>query len=139
MDYDYDLEDDAKLFSWVVSLSNEPSYRTTVTVQGVMLYILVGYNTRNKSRWIIITDKSGNIILRQTFLKHRKICELEPISHRYNLKHYVTLRLIDNNKTVSSEHDYLNWGDNFNLCFVGYEYELEERLQKNIRINLVGN
>ena len=121
MEFDDNIEDDFSLKSWNVSLSNTPNYKTTSTIQGIFVNIRIGYNTRNKYRWVIITDKSGNLLLKQTFLKHKKVCQLEPVSNRYNLNHYVTLRLKDKNKKLPADYDYLNWADDFQLCFVGYE------------------
>lgn len=138
MEFDTNIERDFRLKSWNISLSNTLNYKTTTTVQGVFMNIFVGYNSRNKLRWIYITDKSGDLLLRQTFLKHRKLCQLEPISNSYNLNHYITLRLLDKDKSIPLEYDYINWANDFQLCFVGYEYSLEERLQKNITINAVG-
>jgi hypothetical protein len=98
-----------------------------------------GYNTRNKKRWIIITNNSGEPLLSQTFLKYGKRCELNSLAKQYDLDYYVTLKNKDVSKVYPKDYDYLNWAKDFDICFVGYEESLSERLRINERKFFVGN
>ena len=98
-----------------------------------------GYNTRNKQRWITLTDRSGNVLLSQTFLQHKKECELNFNSNEYNLDYFVTLVLKDESKVIPDNYDYINWANDFNLYFIGHEHDISERIKSNLTIVLVGN
>lgn len=137
--FDYELKNDLITKYVSVTLSNSYNYTTKYNLQGVQVTMRCGYNTRNKSRWIILMDKNGDLLLSQTFIKYGKRCELNFNSNEKNLNYYVTLKVKDVNKKFADDYDYLGWAKDFDLCFVGYEYSIEERLESNIRNNLVGN
>lgn len=54
--YDYELKDRLITKYVKVSLSDVFSYTTTTSLEGVQIYITVGYNTFNKQRWVFIKD-----------------------------------------------------------------------------------
>ena len=122
-----------------VSLSNRGKYVTSFFVEGLRVTMRCGYNTRNKMRWVILLDDSGGILLPQTFVKYGKRCELGFLANQHDLHHYITLRPKDPFKVFLEGHDYLCWGSEFNLCFVGYSEELEKESQVLIRKYRVGN
>lgn len=121
-----------------VNLSNRSKYITNYFVKGVRVTMRCGYNTRNKLRWIILLDSDGEVLLPQTFIKFGKRCELGFLSNQYNLNFYVTLRAKDPTKTFD-DYDYLSWSKDFDLCFVGYDYDLKVNKDLQVRKYLVGN
>ena len=137
--FDYELADDYHISHTKVSLSNEFNYTTNFNIQNVSIFMRCGYNTRNKQRWITLTDRSGNVLLSQTFLQHKKECELNFNSNEYNLDYFVTLILKDESKVIPNDYDYINWANDFNLYFIGHEYDISERIKSNLTIVLVGN
>ena len=137
--FDYDLIDDYKLRYIKVSLNNEIQYKTNFTIQGVSITMLCGYNTRNKQRWVILSDRNGSILLPQTFLKYQKECELNFNAEEYNLSYFITLYPKDNTKSFPPDYDYLNWANDFNLYFIGFAQDINERMKSNLNIVLVGN
>lgn len=139
MEFDEDLYDDLVMRYVSVTLSDRPYYTTTFNLQNVQLKLNCGYNTRNKMRWVTITDRNGFIILSQTFLKYGKRCELNFLSNEYDLSYYLTLKPKNVTIKYDETYDYLNWAADFDMCFVGYSYSLVERLDRNGRIVLVGN
>ena len=139
--YDYELKDKLITKYVKVSLSDVFSYTTTTSLEGVQIYITVGYNTFNKQRWVFIKDSGGNILLPQTFLKYGRRCELNFNAEISNLHYYVTLRLIDKSKeaiVTNADYDYQYWSQDLVLCFVGFEQELWEKIDDNYRLYLVG-
>ena len=60
--YDYELKDKLITKYVKVSLSDVFSYTTTTSLEGVQIYITVGYNTFNKQRWVFIKDRGINIV-----------------------------------------------------------------------------
>ena len=137
--FDENLKYDMRLRYIKTPLNNETQYVTNFTLQGVQVVMRCGYNSRNKQRWIIITDKSGSVLLPQTFLKYDKTCELNFNANEYNLSYFVTLLAKDNTKSFSSDYDYLNWANDFNLYFIGFAQDINERMKSNLNIVLVGN
>ena len=121
-----------------VSVSNRPHYTSNFTLRGRPFNIRCGYNTRNKKRWIILTDKSDRPILTQTFMSDGKQCQLNHIANRYDLSFMVTLKKKDRYKFIPEDYDYLNWADDFELYFVGTSQSLQERLWVNGREAYVG-
>lgn len=136
--FDYNLQNEVVMKYTSVTLSNDPYYRTRFALQNNQIFMQCGYCSRNKSRWIILTDFQGDVILSQTFLKYKKRCELNFTANLLNLNYYVTLKPKEPNK-VFDEYDYINWANDFQICFVGYEYSFVERLASNQRAFLVGN
>lgn len=122
-----------------VSLSDNVKYRTSFNLAGVQITMRCGYNSRNKSRWIILLDREGRVLLPQTFLKSGRRCELGFISNQHNLHYYVTLRPRDGTKNYSQDHDYLRWANDFTLCFVGHSQKLRDNHDILIRKYYVGN
>lgn len=136
--YDYTLFDRLVTKYVEVSLLDEPFYTTQFNIDSVAINMQVGYDTRKKLRWIILTSNTGVVLLKQTYIKHGRRCELNFNSNLYNLDYYVTV--VPKKRGESLEDaDYLNWKDTMNICFVGFRYELTEQLEKNYRINRVGN
>lgn len=137
--FDYDLEKDFRYNYITVDLHNQLKYSTDFNLQGLQVNLLCGYNFRNKKRWIVITDKSGYTLLSQTFLKFGKRCELGFEANVKNLNYYVTLKNKKPSKFYSDDYDYLYWSNDFELCFVGYEQSLQDRINHNHRVLSVGN
>lgn len=138
-DIDYKLLKDLEVKYVSVSLSNLPNYNTKFNLQSTRIFMQCGYNFRSKTRWIILTDASGDVLLTQTFLKYRRRCELNFESNRLDLDYYVTLKPKDIAFEMPDGYDYLNWADDFDICFVGHAHSLTERLNINGRKYFVGN
>lgn len=136
---DFGLRDRVAVQRISVSLSNTPNYKTKLNLPNLQVNMLCGYNTRNKMRWILLTDSIGQPILTQTFMKIGKKCELNFNSNQYNLDFYVSLRAKDKYKKFREDYDYINWGADFELCFVGYSQSTTDSLNNNLRKVLVGN
>ncbi len=122
-----------------ISLSNSLRYRTTFSVQSVPINMQCGYNSRSKSRWIILSDRYGNTILPQTFVKVGKECELNFNSELSDLSYSFTLVPKNALKSISDEYDYIGWGDDLVGVFFGYGYSETLKMDKNLRVALVGN
>ena len=137
--YDTSLYDDFITTYTNVVLLNLPNYHTTIKVNNVTLIMYVNYNARSKQRSISLETLDGYVLLPKTFVKQGRRCELNFNAELEGLDYYVTLRPLNEGKTFDDGYDYLNWSDNFSLCFVGYDYSLTERLNRNIRIAFVGN
>ena len=116
-----------------------PDYQSKFNLQSTQIFLRCGYNTRNKMRWVILTDSNGMVLLPQTFLKFKKRCELNFLSNQYNLNYYLTLKPKDATKKFPDDYDYLDWSKDFDMCFVGYEQSLVDKLDKNLRFVFVGN
>lgn len=116
-----------------------PDYQSKLNLQSTQVFLRCGYNTRNKMRWVILTDSNGMVLLPQTFLKFKKRCELNFLSNQYNLNYYLTLKPKDATKRFPDDYDYLDWSKDFDMCFVGYEQSLVDKLDKNLRFVFVGN
>lgn len=137
--FDESLKDDMVTNYYSVSLSNSIIYTTKFNVDSTQIKMLCGYNSRNKLRWVSLTDSEGNILLNQTFLRYSKVCELGFNSNLKNLDYCVTLKRKDQTKIFSNGYDYLNWNNDFELLFLGRPYELSLRLESNYRKMAVGN
>lgn len=137
--FDYDLKNELQYKYVDVELHNNLRYKTEFNLQNIRVVMECGYSERNLCRWIILTTTSGITLLPQTYLKFNRRCELNFEANMNNLNYYVTLRLKDGSKIIDEDYNYLNWSKDFNLCLVGCEYELIERLDHNHRILLVGN
>lgn len=133
------LVDDILVKYVSVKTVDSTDYQSKFNIQSTQVFMRCGYNTRNKMRWVILTDSNGMVLLPQTFIKFKKRCELNFLSNQYNLSYYLTLKPKDNTKVFSDAYDYLNWSKDFEMCFVGYEQTLVEKLDKNLRAVLVGN
>ena len=138
-EYDTSLYDDFITTYTNVVLLNLPNYHTTIKVNNVTLIMYVNYNARSKQRSISLETLDGYVLLPKTFVKQGRRCELNFNAELEGLDYYVTLRPLNEGKTFDDGYDYLNWSDDFSLCFVGYDYSLTERLNRNIRIAFVGN
>lgn len=137
--FDFELESELTYKYTVLSVSNKENYTTRFILQGVQINLSCGYNTRNGLRWVVLRDSDGDVLLSQTFLKFGKRCELNFISNLNNLNYYLTIKPKETNTSFSDSYDYLNWADDFELCFVGYAQALLERLKNNSRIIRVSN
>jgi len=137
--FDYELQKDLTTKYVSVSLHDTPHYRTKFNLNSVQVNMLCGYNTRNKMRWITLTDANEKPLLSQTFIKYGKRCELNFLANEHDLEYYVTLKTKDTTKKFPDDYDYLNWSKDFEIYFVGYEYSMVGRLESNLRKILVGN
>lgn len=138
MEYDYEYGDYAFNY-YVVSLSNRNDYTTQFNIQSTYIGMTCTYNTRSKNRYITLTNKYGDVILPQTAIKYVSRCELNFNAERINLNYYVTLKPKNPTKIFPNNYDYLNWSNDFDLCFVGYENSLNDELDVRGREVLVGN
>ena len=137
--YDVDLNEDFVTEYVTVGLRDFPNYHTTFKLNSVTLIMYVSYNARSKQRSISLETLDGYILLPKTFVKQGRRCELNFNAELEGLNYYLTLKPLNEGKTLDDGYDYLNWSNDFSLCFVGYDYSLTERLNRNIRIALVGN
>lgn len=116
-------------------LNNEPSYTTYFSVQGVQVVMEVGYNTRNKRRWISLRTVSYDILLQRTFLNGFDRVKVNVNSEILGISFFIVLEP-KNLKLISD--DYLNWKDNYWLTFVSNDIEYDEEVEKLILDNFVG-
>lgn len=89
-------------------------------------------------RWIMITDQNNNPVLSQTFLKHKKICELNFNANRKGLSFTVTLKPKSKGTSFPDNYDYLNWSKDFDLYFLGRLQTTEDKFHINRRKVYVG-
>lgn len=129
-EFDYTVKDTLKTKLTTISLNESPKYKTSFSLENVQVNLLCGYNTRSKLRWIILTDRSGNVLLPQTFLSVNKRCELGFYANENNLHYFVYLKPKNSNSDYS-DYDYLSWKYDFDLVFVGFSQELKDRLDSN--------
>ena len=139
IDFDSSLFDDFITNYVIVPVSNNYNYRTRIRLDNNFLVLDVKYNLRNKRRSLSISSVDGDVLLPYTFLDYGRRCELNFNATQIDLNYYVTLLPKSKSFVYDKSYDFLNWSDNFDLCFVGNSFELKERLDKNIRIRLVGN
>lgn len=137
--YDTDLREYFVTEYVSVVLRNFPNYHTSFKVNNTSILMYVNYNARSKQRSISLETSEGFVLLPKTFVKQNRRCELNFNAELEGLDYYVTLKPINEGKVFDDSYDYLNWDNDFTLCFVGYDYSLTERLNRNIRIALVGN
>lgn len=133
-----DLTSSLVFIEYNVSLSDDLYYTTECIVNDVRLFLTIGYSSRNKQRWLIIENSSGDVLLTQTFLSHGRRSNLNGVAEINNLSYYVTLKSLTN-KTDYSDFDYEAWADEFTLCFVGQGYDQVLLLKENYRKVVVGN
>ena len=138
-DFDDNLFDDFVTNYVIVPVSDNYNYKTRVRLENNLLVLDVKYNLRNKRRSLSISSVDGDVLLPYTFLDYRRRCELNFNATQIDLNYYVTLLPKSKSFVYDKSYDFLNWSDNFDLCFVGNSFDLKERLDKNIRIRLVGN
>lgn len=131
--FDYNLIDELITKYIYVSVNNESYYTSTIVVGSVQMKLTCAYNSLNKQRWISLTDSYGNVLLPQTFLKYGRRCELNFNAEMSDLAYYVTLSPKDTTKVrhFTEDYDYLDWSNDFRLCFVGMSQSLIERLNDN--------
>ena len=131
--FDYNLIDDIVTKYTYISLNDNNYYTSTIVVGSVQMKLTCAYNSLNKQRWISLTDSYGNVLLPQTFLKYGRRCELNFNAEMSDLSYYVTLspKDITNVRHFTDDYDYLDWSNDFRLCFVGMSQSLIERLNDN--------
>ena len=131
--FDYTLIDELITKYVYVSVNNESYYTSNIVVGSVQMKLTCAYNSLNKQRWISLTDSYGNVLLPQTFLKYGRRCELNFNAEMSDLAYYVTLSPKDTTKVryFTDDYDYLDWSNDFRLCFVGMSQTLIERLNDN--------
>ena len=123
----------------IVPVSDNYNYKTRVRLDNNLLVLDIKYNLRNKRRSLSISSVDGDVLLPYTFLDYGRRCELNFNATQIDLNYYVTLLPKSKSFVYDKSYDFLNWSDNFDLCFVGNSFDLKERLNKNIRIGFVGN
>ena len=138
-DFDDNLFDDFVTNYVIVPVSDNYNYKTRVRLDNNLLILDIKYNLRNKMRSLSISSVDGDVLLPHTFLDYGRRCGLNFNATQIDLDYYVTLSPKSKSFVYDKSYDFLNWSDNFDLCFVGASYELRERLDKNIRIGFVGN
>ena len=138
-DFDDNLFDDFVTNYVITPVSDNYNYKTRVRLENNLLVLDVKYNLRNKRRSLSISSVDGDVLLPYTFLDYGRRCELNFNATQIDLNYYVTLSPKSKSFVYDKSYDFLNWSDNFDLCFVGNSFDLKERLDKNIRIRLVGN
>ena len=137
--FDDSLIDDYVTNYTKISLSDNFNYRTRIRLENTLLVLDIKYNLRNKRRSLSISTVDGDVLLPYTFLDYGRRCELNFNATQIDLNYYVTLLPKSKSFVYDKSYDFLNWSDIFDLCFVGNSFDLKERLDKNIRIKLVGN
>ena len=137
--FDDFLIDDYTINYTKVTVSNVFNYKTRIRLENNLLVLDVKYNLRNKRRSLSISSVDGEVLLPYTFLDYGRRCELNFNAAQIDLDYYVTLSPKSKSFVYNKGYDFSNWSTDFDLCFVGASYELRERLDKNIRIRLVGN
>lgn len=121
-----------------ISVSDKPNYTSNINILGQPLKLICGYNTRNKSRWLVITDQNNRPLLTQTFLKQNKISDFNFTANRLGLSFTVTLKPKSKESTIPDDYDYLNWSKDFDLYFLGRLQSTEDQFLVNRRIVYVG-
>lgn len=121
-----------------VPVSDKPNYFSKIDILQRPLNLICGYNTRNKMRWIMITDQNNRPVLPQTFLKHKKICEFNFNANRKGLSFTVTLKPKTKDLDIPVNYDYLNWSKDFDLYFLGRLQTTEDKYHINRRKVYVG-
>ena len=137
--FDKDLFDDFVTDYTSVTLVNTYNYHTNFRINSTYVVMNVRYNPRNKRREISLETIDGETLLTNTFVSYGRRCELNNNAVFNGLNYYVILKPIVETKTFSDDFDYINWADDFVLCFVGYDQSLVERMNVNLRVKLVGN
>lgn len=137
--FDTKLFDDFEVKYVEVKLSNIPNYHTTFNLNGNTIFMTVTYNTRSNSREIILETLSSEVILSQTTVRYGRRCELNFNATQNGLDYYVTLKPKDITKVFDNTYDYINWADDFVMCFVGWDYSFTLRAEQNKRTYLTGN
>ena len=137
--FDDSLIDDYVINYTKATVSDVFNYKTRIRLENNILVLDIKYNLRNKRRSLSISSVDGEILLPYTFLDYGRRCELNFNATQIDLDYYVTLSPKSKSFVYNKSYDFLNWSDNFDLCFVGNSFDLKERLDKNIRIRLVGN
>lgn len=121
-----------------VSLFSDIRYNTRVSLNGRNLKLVCGYDNRNKSRWVSLETSDNTVLLKRTPLDYGRVCELDAISHRYDLDYYITLAKKDPNKEVAENYDYLNWDKDFRIAFVGKPFSSNREMKRCLLNVLVG-
>ena len=137
--FDDSLIDDYVINYTKATVSDVFNYKTRIRLENNILVLDIKYNLRNKRRSLSISSADGEVLLPYTFLDYGRRCELNFNATQIDLDYYVTLSPKSKSFVYNKSYDFSNWSTDFDLCFVGASYELRERLNKNIRIALVGN
>lgn len=137
--FDNDLIDDYVTNYVRVAVTDIYNYRTRIRLENNILVLDVKYNLRNKKRSLSVSSIDGNVLLPYTFLDYSRRCELNFNATQIDLDYYITLSPKSESFIYNENYDFSKWSSDFDICFVGSSYNLKERLEKNIRIKLVGN
>lgn len=121
-----------------VGVFNDIRYNTKVSLNGRNLTLICGYNNRSKERWVSLETGDKTVLLKRTPLIEGRVCELDPVSWNYGLDYYITLSKKDINKELGESYDYLNWGNDFRIAFVGKPYSSNKEMKRLLLNVLVG-
>lgn len=138
-DFDVNLYNDFVTNYTIVPVSDIYNYRTRIRLENNLLVLDVKYNLRNKKRSLSISSVDGDVLLPYTFLDYGRRCELNFNATQIDLNYYVTLLPKSKSFVYDKSYNFSNWSGDFDMCFVGNSFDLKERLDRNIRIKLVGN
>lgn len=138
-EYDFNLLEDTVVTYTNVELNNLPNYITNFIIDGFPLYMQVGYSSREKLRWIVIEDRVGNLLVPQTYISYGRRVDMNFNAHTLDLDYYITLKPKNEYNIKNNDYDYINWSDDYTICFVGTPYEITERGNTNLRVVLTGN
>lgn len=137
--FDPTVKDDAITLFHNVTLSNNLNYTTRFSIDSLLLIMTVGHTDRNSKRWITLETLDGDIVLSQTYVAWNRRCELTNLSQILGINYYLTLESKTKGLHYPNNHDYINWSNDFTLCFVGFSQELRDRLDSNFVAVAVGN
>lgn len=121
-----------------IPVSDKPHYTSNINILGQPLKLICGYNSRNKSRWLVVTDLNNRPLLTQTFLRQNKISVFNFTANRLGLSYTVTLRPKSKDVVIPDSYDYLNWSNDFDLYFLGRLQSTEDKFEVNRRLVYVG-
>ena len=138
-DYDFNLLEETVVSYTNVQLNNTPNYTTNFIIDGFPLFMQVGYSSRMKMRWLSLEDRVGNLLIPQTYIDYGRRVDMNENAHVLDLDYYLTLKPKNEFNIKSEDYDYINWADDYTLCFVGTTYDLTERGNTNLRVVLTGN
>lgn len=121
-----------------ITVSDKPHYTSNINILGQPLKLICGYNSRSKSRWLVITDLNNRPLLTQTFLRQNKISDFNFTANRLGISFTVALKPKSKEIAISDDYDYLNWSRDFDLYFLGRLQSTEDKFELNRRLVYVG-
>ena len=97
-----------------INLVNKPSYDFNATCLGSTLNFRTTWSTGASMRCLMVVDQYGDCVLQNTYLTPYREYDLNFNATSKGL--YGKVMLVPNAGKDGST-DYLNWADNFTLCF----------------------